>query len=139
MLISIRPMCYFTDKSRSEKYIIDRTKKLGIEVTKVDIEFAVKFDCIGIPTDWFAPHYTHQLLVANIPTLEKFIELVRLFKQDGYAQIEAYTKHHDKWVENGSELMNKADAKYYELPCLDVEPRIGACIEGDNNDEVCIL
>lgn len=137
MLITIRPMYYFTDKSRSEKYILDRTKKLGIEIKEVNIEFAVRFDRTGIPTDWFAPHYTHQLLVANIPTLEKFIELVRLFKQDGYVQIEAYTRHHDKWVENkytknASELMNKADAKYYDLPCLDVEPRVGACIEGDN-------
>lgn len=137
MLISIRPMYYFTDKSKSEKYILGRTKKIGIEVTEVNIEFAVRFDRTGIPTDWFAPHYTHQLLVANIPTLEKFIELVRLFKQDGYVQIEAYTKHHDKWVENKytkntSELMNKGDAKYYDLPCLDVEPRIGIYIEGDD-------
>lgn len=137
MLITIRPMHYFTDETKSKKYIISRTKKLGIEVTEVNIEFAVRFDRTGIPTDWFAPHYTHQLLVANIPTLEKFIELVRLFKQDGYVQIEAYTKHHDKWVENkytknASELMNKGDAKYYDLPCLDVEPRIGIYIEGDD-------
>lgn len=132
MLITVRPMYYFTDKDRSEKYVIDRTKKIGIEITEVNIEFAVRFNRVGIPTDWFAPHYTHQLLVANIPTLEKFIELVRLFKQDGYVQIEPYTKHHDKWVENGSELINKSDVKYYELPCLDIEPRIGACIEGDN-------
>ena len=137
MLISIRPMYYFTDKSKSEKYILSRTKKIGIEVTEINIEFAVRFDCTGIPTNWFAPHYTHQLLVANIPTLEKFIELVRLFKQDGYVQIEAYTKHHDKWVENKyakntSELMNKSDAKYYDMPCLAVEPRQGACVEGDD-------
>lgn len=132
MLITIRPMHYFTDKSKSEKYIFSRTKKLGIEVTEVNIEFAVRFDRTGIPTDWFAPHYTHQLLVANIPTLEKFIELVRLFKQDGYVQIEAYTQHHDKWVDKGSEIINKGDAKYYDLPCLDVEPRIGVYIERDD-------
>lgn len=132
MLITIRPTYYFTDKNKSEKYILDRTKKIGIEVARVNVEFAVRFDRVGIPTDWFAPHYTHQLLVAKFPTLEKFIELVRLFKQDGYVQIEDYTKHHDKWVEGGSELMNKDDAKYYDMPCLTVEPRIGICIEGDD-------
>ena len=137
MLITIHPNYFFVDKATSEKYILNRTKKLGIEVIEVNIEFAVRFDRTGIPTDWFASHYTHRLLVADIPTFEKFIELIRLFKQDGYVQIEAYTKHHDKWVENkytknASELMNKDDAKYYELPCLDVEPRMRACIEGDD-------
>lgn len=137
MLITIHPNCFLVDKATSEKYILNRTKKLGIEVTEVNIEFAVRFDRTGIPTDWFAPHYTHRLLVADIPTFEKFIELIRLFTQDGYVQIKGYTNHHYEWVENkytenASELMNEADAKYYDLPCLDVEPRIGVCIEGDN-------
>ena len=91
-------------------YVFDRAKKLGIETKEICSKFVMN--------DNKDDTFIHSLLVANIPTLEKFVELIRLFEQDGWVYIETHTSAN---VKNGARLVDEDNLKYYLAPRLFVE------------------
>ena len=119
MLISICP--YNLEVDEGEAYVKTRMREIGIMVDVIISDFIQHSD-----EDNTEPsHFTHQVIVANIPTLEKFFEAVATFERDGYVDIESYGTDYEKWEYQGVELVDKSHEKYYRLPCLNVEVRGG--------------
>lgn len=119
MLISICPYNLETDEG--EAYVETRMREIGIMVNVITSDFIQHID----EDDTEPSHFTHRVIVANIPTLEKFFEAVATFERDGYVDIESYGTDYEKWRYQGIELLNKSHKKYYRLPCLNVEVRGG--------------
>ena len=119
MLISICP--YNLEVDEGEAYVETRMRKIGIMVDVITSDFIQHID----EDDTEPSHFTHRVIVANIPTLEKFFEAVATFEHDGYVDIESYGNDYEKWEYQGIELVDKTHEKYYRLPCLNVEVRGG--------------
>ena len=119
MLISICP--YNLEVDEGEAYVETRMREIGIMVDVITSDFIQHID----EEDTEPSHFTHRVIVANIPTLEKFFEAVATFERDGYVDIESYGTDYKKWEYQGIELVNKSHEKYYRLPCLNVEVRGG--------------
>ena len=119
MLISICP--YNLEVDEGEAYVETRMRKIGIMVDVITSDFIQHID----EEDTEPAHFTHRVIVANIPTLEKFFEAVATFEHDGYVDIESCGTDYEKWEYQGIELVDKSHEKYYRLPCLNVEVRGG--------------
>lgn len=119
MLISICP--YNLEVDEGEAYVETRMREIGIMVSVITSDFIQHID----EDDTEPSHFTHRVIVANIPTLEKFFEAVATFERDGYVDIESYDTNYEKWEYQGIELVDKSHEKYYRLPCLNVEVRGG--------------
>lgn len=119
MLISICP--YNLEVDEGEAYVEIRMREIGIMVSVITSNFIQHTD----EDDTEPSHFTHRVIVANIPTLEKFFEAVATFEHDGYVDIESYDTNYEKWEYQGIELVDKSHKKYYRLPCLNVEVRGG--------------
>ena len=119
MLISICP--YNLEVDEGEAYVETRMREIGIMVSVITSDFIQHID----EDDTEPSHFTHRVIVANIPTLEKFFEAVATFERDGYVDIESYGTNYEKWEYQGIELVDKSHEKYYRLPCLNVEVRGG--------------
>ena len=119
MLISIYP--YNLEVDEGEAYVKTRMREIGIMVNVITSDFIQHID----EDDTEPSHFTHRVIVANIPTLEKFFEAVATFERDGYVDIESYGTDYEKWEYQGVELVDKSHEKYYHLPCLNVEVRGG--------------
>ena len=119
MLISICP--YNLEADEGEAYVETRMREIGIMVSVITSDFIQHID----EDDTEPSHFTHRVIVANIPTLEKFFEAVATFERDGYVDIESYGTDYEKWEYQGIELVDKSHEKYYHLPCLNVEVRGG--------------
>lgn len=119
MLISICP--YNLEIDEGEAYVETRMREIGIMVSVITSDFIQHID----EEDTEPSHFTHRVIVANIPTLEKFFEAVATFERDGYVDIESYGTDYEKWEYQGIELVDKSHEKYYRLPCLNVEVRGG--------------
>ena len=119
MLISICP--YNLEVDEGEAYVETRMREIGIMVDVITSDFIQHID----EDDTEPSHFTHRVIVANIPTLEKFFEAVATFERDGYVDIESYGTDYEKWEYQGIELVDKSHEKYYRLPCLNVEVRGG--------------
>mgnify|MGYP000584674611 CR=1 FL=1 len=119
MLISICP--YNLEADEGETYVETRMREIGIMVSVITSDFIQHID----EDDTEPSHFTHRVIVANIPTLEKFFEAVATFERDGYVDIESYDTDYEKWEYQGIELLDKSHKKYYRLPCLNVEVRGG--------------
>ena len=119
MLISICP--YNLEVDEGEAYVETRMREIGIRVNVITSDFIQHID----EEDTEPSHFTHRVIVANIPTLEKFFEAVATFEHDGYVDIESYGNDYEKWEYQGIELVDKSHEKYYRLPCLNVEVRGG--------------
>lgn len=119
MLISICP--YNLEVDEGEAYVETRMREIGIMVSAITSNFIQHTD----EDDTEPSHFTHRVIVANIPTLEKFFEAVATFEHDGYVDIESYDTNYEKWEYQGIELVDKSHEKYYRLPCLNVEVRGG--------------
>lgn len=119
MLISICP--YNLEADEGEAYVETRMREIGIMVSVITSNFIQHSD----EDDTEPSHFTHRVIVANIPTLEKFFEAVATFEHDGYVDIESYDTNYEKWGYQGIELVDKSHKKYYRLPCLNVEIRGG--------------
>ena len=119
MLISICP--YNLEVDEGEAYVETRMREIGIMVSVITSDFIQHID----EDDTEPSHSTHRVIVANIPTLEKFFEAVATFERDGYVDIESYGTDYEKWEYQGIELVDKSHEKYYRLPCLNVEVRGG--------------
>ena len=119
MLISICP--YNLEIDEGEAYVETRMRKIGIMVSVITSDFIQHID----EDDTEPSHFTHRVIVANIPTLEKFFEAVATFERDGYVDIESYGTDYEKWEYQGIELVDKSHEKYYRLPCLNVEVKGG--------------
>ena len=119
MLISICP--YNLEIDEGEAYVETRMREIGIMVSVITSDFIQRID----EDDTEPSHFTHRVIVANIPTLEKFFEAVATFEHDGYVDIESYGNDYKKWEYQGIELLDKSHEKYYRLPCLNVEVRGG--------------
>lgn len=119
MLISICP--YNLEADEGEAYVETRMREIGIMVDVIISDFIQHSD----EDDTEPSHFTHRVIVANIPTLEKFFEAVATFEHDGYVDIESYDTNYEKWEYQGIELVDKSHKKYYRLPCLNVEVRGG--------------
>ena len=119
MLISIYP--YNLEVDEGEVYVETRMREIGIMVSVITSNFIQHID----EDDTEPSHFTHRVIVANIPTLEKFFEAVATFERDGYVDIESYGTDYEKWEYQGVELVDKSHEKYYRLPCLNVEVRGG--------------
>ena len=119
MLISICP--YNLEADEGEAYVETRMREIGIMVSVITSDFIQHID----EDDTEPSHFTHRVIVANIPTLEKFFEAVATFERDGYVDIESYDTDYEKWEYQGIELVDKSHEKYYHLPCLNVEVRGG--------------
>ena len=119
MLISICP--YNLEADEGETYVETRMREIGIMVSVITSDFIQHID----EDDTEPSHFTHRVIVANIPTLEKFFEAVATFEHDGYVDIESYDTDYEKWEYQGIELLDKSHKKYYRLPCLNVEVRGG--------------
>ena len=119
MLISICP--YNLEVDEGEAYVETRMREIGIMVNVITSDFIQHID----EDDTEPSHFTHRVIVANIPTLEKFFEAVATFEHDGYVDIESYGNDYEKWEYQGIELVDKTHEKYYRLPCLNVEVRGG--------------
>ena len=119
MLISICP--YNLEADEGEAYVETRMRKIGIMVSVITSDFIQHID----EDDTEPSHFTHRVIVANIPTLEKFFEAVATFERDGYVDIESYGTDYEKWEYQGIELVDKSHEKYYRLPCLNVEVKGG--------------
>lgn len=117
MLISICPHNLEVDEG--ETYVETRMWEIGIMVSVITSDFIQRID----EEDTEPSHFTHRVIVANIPTLEKFFEAVATFERDGYVDIESYGNDYEKWGYQGVELVDKSHEKYYRLPCLNVEVR----------------
>lgn len=115
MLISICP--YNLEVDEGEAYVETRMREIGIMVSVITSDFIQHID----EDDTEPSHFTHRVIVANIPTLEKFFEAVATFERDGYVDIESYDTDYEKWEYQGIELVDKSHKKYYRLPCLNVE------------------
>lgn len=119
MLISICP--YNLEVDEGEAYVETRMREIGIMVSVITSDFIQHID----EDDTEPSHFTHRVIVANIPTLEKFFEAVATFERDGYVDIESYDTDYEKWEYQGIELLDKSHEKYYRLPCLNVEVKGG--------------
>ena len=119
MLISICP--YNLEADEGEAYVETRMREIGIMVNVITSDFIQHID----EEDTEPSHFTHRVIVANIPTLEKFFEAVATFEHDGYVDIESCGTDYEKWEYQGIELVDKSHEKYYRLPCLNVEVRGG--------------
>ena len=119
MLISICP--YNLEADEGAAYVETRMREIGIMVSVITSNFIQHTD----EDDTEPSHFTHRVIVANIPTLEKFFEAVATFERDGYVDIESYGTDYEKWEYQGIELVDKSHEKYYRLPCLNVEVRGG--------------
>ena len=119
MLISICP--YNLEADEGEAYVETRMREIGIMVSVITSDFIQHID----KDDTEPSHFTHRVIVANIPTLEKFFEAVVTFEHDGYVDIESYGTDCEKWGYQVIELVDKSHEKYYRLPCLNVEVRGG--------------
>ena len=119
MLISICP--YNLEIDEGEAYVETRMREIGIMVNVITSDFIQHID----EDDTEPSHFAHRVIVANIPTLEKFFEAVATFEHDGYVDIESYGNDYEKWEYQGIELVDKSHEKYYRLPCLNVEVRGG--------------
>lgn len=119
MLISICP--YNLEVDEGEAYVETRMREIGIMVNVITSDFIQHID----EDDTEPSHFAHRVIVANIPTLEKFFEAVATFEHDGYVDIESYGNDYEKWEYQGIELVDKTHEKYYRLPCLNVEVRGG--------------
>ena len=119
MLISICP--YNLEGDEGEGYVKTRMREIGIMVSVITSDFIQHID----EDDTEPSHFTHRVIVANIPTLEKFFEAVATFEHDGYVDIESCGTDYEKWEYQGIELVDKTHEKYYRLPCLNVEVRGG--------------
>ena len=119
MLISICP--YNLEADEGEAYVKTRMREIGIMVSVITSDFIQHID----EEDTEPSHFTHQIIVANIPTLEKFFEAVATFEHDGYVDIESCGTDYEKWEYQGIELVDKSHEKYYHLPCLNVEVKGG--------------
>ena len=119
MLISICP--YNLEVDEGEAYVETRMREIGIMVDVIISDFIQHTD----EDDTEPSHFTHRVIVANIPTLEKFFEAVATFEHDGYVDIESYGNDYEKWEYQGIELVDKSHKKYYCLPCLNIEVRGG--------------
>lgn len=119
MLISIYP--YNLEVDEGEAYVETRMREIGIMVSAITSNFIQHTD----EDDTEPSHFTHRVIVANIPTLEKFFEAVATFEHDGYVDMESYDTNYEKWEYQGIELVDKSHKKYYCLPCLNVEVRGG--------------
>lgn len=119
MLISICP--YNLEVDEGKAYVETRMREIGIMVSVITSDFIQHID----EDDTEPSHFTHRVIVANIPTLEKFFEAVATFEHDGYVDIESYDTNYEKWEYQGIELVDKSHEKYYRLPCLNVEVRGG--------------
>ena len=119
MLISICP--YNLEVDEGEAYVETRMREIGIMVSVITSDFIQHID----EDDTEPSHFTHRVIVANIPTLEKFFEAVATFEYDGYVDIESCGTDYEKWEYQGIELVDKSHEKYYRLPCLNVEVRGG--------------
>lgn len=119
MLISICP--YNLEADEGVAYVETRMREIGIMVDVIISDFIQHSD----EDDTEPSHFTHRVIVANIPTLEKFFEAVATFEHDGYVDIESYDTNYEKWEYQGIELVDKSHKKYYRLPCLNVEVRGG--------------
>lgn len=119
MLISICPHNLEIDEG--EAYVETRMWEIGIMVSVITSNFIQHID----EDDTESSHFTHRVIVANIPTLEKFFEAVAVFERDGYVDIESYNTDYEKWGDQGIELVDKGHEKYYRSPCLNVEVRGG--------------
>lgn len=119
MLISICP--YNLEADEGEAYVETRMREIGIMVDVIISDFIQHSD----EDDTEPSHFTHRVIVANIPTLEKFFEAVATFEHDGYVDIESYDTDYEKWEYQGIELVDKSHEKYYHSPCLYVEVRGG--------------
>lgn len=119
MLISICP--YNLEADEGEAYVETRMREIGIMVSVITSDFIQHID----EDDTEPSHFTHRVIVANIPTLEKFFEAVATFERDGYVDIESYDTDYEKWKYQGIELLDKSHKKYYRLPRLNVEVREG--------------
>lgn len=119
MLISICP--YNLEVDEGEAYVETRMREIGIMVSVITSNFIQHTD----EDDTEPSHFTHRVIVANIPTLEKFFEAVATFEHDGYVDIESYDTNYEKWEYQGIELVDKSHKKYYRLPCLNIEVRGG--------------
>ena len=119
MLISICP--YNLEVDEGEAYVETRMREIGIMVSIITSDFIQHID----EEDTEPSYFTHRVIVANIPTLEKFFEAVATFEHDGYVDIESYGTDYEKWEYQGIELVDKSHEKYYRLPCLNVEVRGG--------------
>ena len=119
MLISICP--YNLEVDEGEVYVETRMREIGIMVNVITSDFIQHID----EDDTESSHFTHRVIVANIPTLEKFFEAVATFEHDGYVDIESYGTDYEKWGCQGIELVDKSHEKYYRLPCLNVEVKGG--------------
>ena len=119
MLISICP--YNLEVDEGEAYVETRMREIGIMVNVITSDFIQHID----EDDTEPSHFAHRVIVANIPTLEKFFEAVATFECDGYVDIESCGTDYEKWEYQGIELVDKSHEKYYRLPCLNVEVRGG--------------
>ena len=119
MLISICP--YNLEVDEGAAYVETRMREIGIMVNVITSDFIQHID----EDDTEPSHFTHRVIVANIPTLEKFFEAMATFERDGYVDIESYGTDYEKWEYQGVELVDKSHEKYYHLPCLNVEVRGG--------------
>lgn len=120
MLISIVPWNLEPDEGRN--YVMNEMYNIGIMVEEVVSKFIQRDE----GNDETEPSYfTHRMLVANIPTLEKFFEAVAVFERDGWVDIESYGTDCEKWGYQGIELVDKSCEKYYHLPSLNIEVRGG--------------
>ena len=126
MLISICP--YNLEANEGVAYVEARMREIGIMVNVITSDFVQHVDEEAqhiYEEDTEPAHFTHQVIVANIPTLEKFFEAVAMFERDGYIDIESYGIDYEKWGYQGIELVNKSHEKYYRSPCLNIEVRGG--------------
>lgn len=119
MLISI--CSYNLEADEGEAYVETRMREIGIMVSVITSNFIQHTD----EDDTKLSHFTHRVIVANIPTLEKFFEAVATFECDGYVNIESYGTDYEKWKYQGIELLDKSHKKYYRLPRLNVEVKGG--------------
>lgn len=119
MLISIYP--YNLDVDEGAAYVATRMLENGIMMDVITSDFIQHSD----KEDTEPSHFTHRVIVANIPTLEKFFEVVETFEHDGYVDIESHDADCEKWEYRGLELVDKSHEKYYHLPCLNIEVREG--------------
>ena len=126
MLISICP--YNLEANEGVAYVEARMREIGIMVNVITSDFVQHVDEEAqhiYEEDTEPAHFTHRVIVANIPTLEKFFEAVAMFERDGYVDIESYGIDYEKWGYQGIELVNKSHEKYYRSPCLNIEVRGG--------------
>ena len=119
MLISICP--YNLEADEDEAYVETRMCEIGIMVSVITSDFIQHID----EDDTEPSHFAHRVIVANIPTLEKFFEAVATFERDSYVDIESCGTDYEKWEYQGIELVDKTHEKYYRLPCLNVEVKGG--------------